>query len=100
MERKMIFYKSNKNVVAIIFILALVQIMIDKSESCGIIGEKCSSFLFISNCCLGYRCSKGAGHKCVEDPKQQCMPLGGFCDPYNPCCGRNYCSHASGICKQ
>ncbi|XP_021771434.1 uncharacterized protein LOC110735551 [Chenopodium quinoa] len=100
MEGKMVFYKSKNNVVAILFILALVQIVIVKSENCGITGEKCLSFLFMSDCCLGYRCSKGAGHKCVEDPKQHCTPMGGSCDPYNPCCGRNYCSYASGTCQQ
>ncbi|XP_021756170.1 uncharacterized protein LOC110721343 [Chenopodium quinoa] len=102
MEGKMVFYKSKKNVVAIFFILALLQIMVDKSESCGITEEKCSSFLFFNNCCPGYRCSKGAGHKCVEDPKQRCTPVGGLCNDYNPCCGKSKCLGGvfDGHCQQ
>merc|ERR1712137_1400535 len=101
MEGKMVFYKSKKNVVAILFILTLVQIMVDKTECCGITGEKCKTFLFLQTCCPGYRCSKGSGHKCVEDPKQHCTPAGGSCSGPTAfvCCGRNYCDEKSNTCQ-
>ncbi|XP_021725940.1 uncharacterized protein LOC110693128 [Chenopodium quinoa] len=89
----MAFYKSNRNVVAILFILVLVQIMVDKTEAdCADNGEPCAHFLGITDCCVGYRCSKGAGYKCVRDPSQHCLDEGRKCHVFSSCCGKNQCT--------
>ncbi|XP_056688185.1 uncharacterized protein [Spinacia oleracea] len=88
MEGKL--FSKNKNILAILFIVALVQIMADKAIGCGVTNEKCD---FLRVCCSGYVCDK-TQHQCVQSKHSMCQRIGERCGTLNlkgDCCGKSYC---------
>ncbi|XP_056691358.1 uncharacterized protein [Spinacia oleracea] len=96
MEGKLVFYKSKKNVVAILFLLTLVQIVTSKKLSgCGGLG---CGYLIFNGCCPGFTCSADHHFTCVSD----CLSVGQECGLFSPiCCGSSKCSGPilGGTCK-
>ncbi|KMT04519.1 hypothetical protein BVRB_8g181810 [Beta vulgaris subsp. vulgaris] len=102
MNAMKISFKSKKNILALLLILALVQIFAGKAlgSNCGVQAEDCSGFF--SSCCPDFYCSPGNGYSCNKYPNPSCKELGESCGAFKgSCCGKNDCSGVfSGTCKK
>ncbi|XP_056693256.1 uncharacterized protein [Spinacia oleracea] len=93
MDRNFAFYKSRKNVITILFILALVAMRnrVGKARyNCVLIGDKCGPGL--NSCCAQLIC--GPKNICMEDPYHNCKLTGEKCGfIFGKCCiGAGKCS--------
>ncbi|KMT20576.1 hypothetical protein BVRB_1g005580 [Beta vulgaris subsp. vulgaris] len=92
--------EGKKNLLAIILILALVQMMAQKGQGCSDVGQGCGLF---TRCCAGSLCSdKLGGGTCERDPNTVCRSRGESCGFFvAQCCGTLVCSSTvtTGVCQ-